>query len=111
MSGIPRWVMLLLAAALIAFGIAASQGWIRDPSLAKADYLGTTGVSAEEAKLYVPVSNLHLIGRYSGASPDAVLEAERPANAVVDRALAWLGRYYAAKIRGACALACRAPTA
>lgn len=52
MSGIPRWVMLLLAAALIAFGIAASQGWIRDPSLAKADYLGTTGVSAEEAKLY-----------------------------------------------------------
>ena len=52
MTGIPRWVMLLLAAALIAFGIAASQGWIRDPSLAKADYLGTTGVSAEEAKLY-----------------------------------------------------------
>ncbi len=52
MTGIPRWVMLLLAAALIAFGIAASQGWIRDPSLAKADYLGTTDVSAEEAKLY-----------------------------------------------------------
>lgn len=52
MSGIPRWAMLLLAAALIVFGIAASQGWIRDPSLAKADYLGTTGVSAEEAKLY-----------------------------------------------------------
>ena len=52
MTGIPRWVMLLLAAALILFGIAASQGWIRDPSLAKADYLGTTGVSAEEAKLY-----------------------------------------------------------
>jgi hypothetical protein len=52
MTGIPRWAMLLLAAALIAFGIAASQGWIRDPSLAKADYLGTTDVSAEEAKLY-----------------------------------------------------------
>jgi hypothetical protein len=52
MTGIPRWVMLLLGAALVAFGIAASQGWIRDPSLAKADYLGTTGVSAEEAKLY-----------------------------------------------------------
>ena len=52
MTGIPRWVMLLLAAALIVFGIAASQGWIRDPSLAKADYLGTTDVSAEEAKLY-----------------------------------------------------------
>lgn len=27
-----------------------------------------------------------------GSSPDAVLEAERPANAVIDRALAWLGR-------------------
>ncbi len=52
MTGIPRWAMLLLGAALVAFGIAASQGWIRDPSLAKADYLGTTGVSAEEAKLY-----------------------------------------------------------
>ncbi len=26
---------------------------------------------AKEAKLYVPVSNLHLIGRYSGASPEA----------------------------------------
>jgi hypothetical protein len=52
MTGIPRWVMLLLAAALILFGIATSQGWIRDPALAKADYLGTTDVSAEEAKLY-----------------------------------------------------------
>ncbi len=26
---------------------------------------------ANDAKLYVPVSNLHVIGRYSGASPDA----------------------------------------
>lgn len=52
MSGIPRWVMLLLVAALILFGIAVSQGWIRDPALAKADYLGTTDVSADDAKLY-----------------------------------------------------------
>lgn len=52
MTGIPRWVMLLLAVALVAFGIATSQGWIRDPALAKADYLGTTDVSAEDAKLY-----------------------------------------------------------
>ena len=51
-SGIPRWVILLLGAGLIAFGFAASQGWIRDPSLAKADYIGTTDISAEEAKLY-----------------------------------------------------------
>ena len=28
-------------------------------------------VYANDAKLYVPVSNLHLISRYSGASPDA----------------------------------------
>jgi transcription-repair coupling factor (superfamily II helicase) len=28
-------------------------------------------VYANDAKLYVPVSNLHLIGRYSGASPEA----------------------------------------
>ena len=28
-------------------------------------------VYANDAKLYVPVANLHLIGRYSGASPDA----------------------------------------
>src|SRR5688572_15308984 len=52
MSGIPRWVFLLLGAGLILFGIAASQGWIRDPALAKADYIGTTGVSVEDAKLY-----------------------------------------------------------
>ena len=52
MSGIPRWVFLLLGGGLILFGIAASQGWIRDPSLAKADYIGTTDVSAEDAKLY-----------------------------------------------------------
>lgn len=52
MSGIPRWVFLLLGAGLILFGIAASQGWIRDPALAKADYLGTTDVSADDARLY-----------------------------------------------------------
>lgn len=52
MSGIPRWTILLLGAGLILFGIAASLGWIRDPSLTKADYVGTTDVSAEEAKLY-----------------------------------------------------------
>lgn len=51
-SGIPRWVILLLGVGLIAFGFAASQGWIRDPSLAKADYIGTTDISAEDARLY-----------------------------------------------------------
>jgi hypothetical protein len=52
MTGIPCWVMLLLAAALVLYGIAASQGWIRDPSLAKADYVGTIDVSADDAKRY-----------------------------------------------------------
>ena len=52
MSGIPRWVFLLLGVGLVLFGIAASQGWIRDPSLAKADYLGTVDVSVEDARLY-----------------------------------------------------------
>lgn len=52
MTGIPRWVMLLVAAALVLYAIAASQGWIRDPALAKADYVGTIDVSADDAKLY-----------------------------------------------------------
>ncbi len=52
MTGVPRWAMLLLAAALVIYGIAASQGWLRDPSLAKADYVGTIDVSADDAKLY-----------------------------------------------------------
>lgn len=52
MTGIPRWAMLLLAAALVLYGIAASQGWLRDPSLTKADYAGTIDVSADDAKLY-----------------------------------------------------------
>jgi hypothetical protein len=52
MTGVPRWAMLLLAAALLVYAIAASQGWIRDPSLAKADYVGTIDVSTDDAKLY-----------------------------------------------------------
>ena len=47
--------MLLVAAAFVLYAIAASQGWIRDPSLAKADYVGTIDVSAADAKLYRPV--------------------------------------------------------
>jgi len=29
-----------------------SQGWIRDPTVAKSDYVGTIDVSAKDAKLY-----------------------------------------------------------
>ena len=52
MTGVPRWAMLLLAAALVLYGVAVSQGWLRDPSLARADYVGTIDVSADDAKLY-----------------------------------------------------------
>lgn len=56
MTGIPRWAMLVLAAALVLYGVAVSQGWLRDPSLAKADYVGSIDVSAEDAKAYRTVS-------------------------------------------------------
>ena len=52
MASIPRWAVLLLGAALLLFGFAVHMGWLRDPSLAKADYIGTTDVSAADAKLY-----------------------------------------------------------
>lgn len=51
-GGLPRWAILLFAAALLLFGFAVYRGWIRDPSLAKSDYVGTIDVSAEDAKLY-----------------------------------------------------------
>jgi hypothetical protein len=49
---IPRWAILLLGAALLAFGLAVHMGWLRDPSLAKADYVGNIDVSADDARLY-----------------------------------------------------------
>jgi hypothetical protein len=52
MTGIPRWAILLLGAALLLFGFAVHMGWLRDPSLAKADYVGNIDVSAADAKLY-----------------------------------------------------------
>ena len=52
MTGVPRWVILLLGVGLILFGVAVHMGWLRDPSLARADYVGTIDVSAEDAKLY-----------------------------------------------------------
>ena len=56
MTGIPRWAMLLAAAAFALYAVAVSQGWLRDPSLAKADYVGTIDVSADDAKLYRAVA-------------------------------------------------------
>jgi hypothetical protein len=52
MTGVPRWVILLMGAALLAFGVASYMGWLRDPSLAKGDYVGSIDVSADDAKLY-----------------------------------------------------------
>ena len=52
MTGIPRWVIALLVAGLLAVGFASYMGWLHDPSLAKADYVGSIDVSAEDAKLY-----------------------------------------------------------
>ena len=49
---VPRWLILLLGVGLVVFGIAASQGWIREPGLARADYVGTIDVSADDARLY-----------------------------------------------------------
>jgi hypothetical protein len=50
--GLPRWAILVFGAGLLLFGLAVSQGWIRDPALAKSDYVGTIDVSAADAKLY-----------------------------------------------------------
>ncbi|MFO1084354.1 MAG: hypothetical protein U1E21_07315 [Reyranellaceae bacterium] len=52
MTGIPRWLILLMGLALVALGLAAHMGWLRDPSLARSDYIGTIDVSADDAKLY-----------------------------------------------------------
>ncbi len=55
MTGVPRWVIVLLGAALLLFGFASHMGWLRDPSLARSDYIGAIDVSAEDARLYRPV--------------------------------------------------------
>jgi len=52
MTGLPRWAIVLFGAGLLVFGFAVSQGWMRDPSLARSDYVGTIDVSADDAKLY-----------------------------------------------------------
>ena len=52
MTGVPRWLILLLGVGLVAVGFAAYMGWLRDPSLARSDYIGAVEVSAEDARLY-----------------------------------------------------------
>ena len=67
MTGVPRWMILLLGGGLILFGIAASQGWLRDPNLARADYIGTIDVSADDAKLYRAVPFEWIVGSNAGS--------------------------------------------
>ena len=52
MTGVPRWLILLLGAGLLAVGVASYMGWLRDPSLARTDYIGSIDVSVDDAKLY-----------------------------------------------------------
>ena len=52
MTGIPRWAILLLGAGVLAVAVGSYMGWLRDPSLARSDYIGAVEVSAEDAKLY-----------------------------------------------------------
>ena len=53
--GLMRWILYAFGAGLLLFGFAVSQGWLRDPALARSDYVGTIDVSAGDARLYRPV--------------------------------------------------------
>ena len=64
--GLPRWVIYAFGALLLLFGLAVSQGWIRDPTVAKSDYVGTIDVSADDAKLYRPVPFEWAVNSQSG---------------------------------------------
>jgi hypothetical protein len=55
MTGVPRWLIMLLVAAIVLIGFASYMGWLRDPDLARADYVGSVEVSADDARLYRPV--------------------------------------------------------
>ena len=43
--------MIAAAVALLLVGVASWMGWLRDPSLAKSDYIGAIDVSVDDAKL------------------------------------------------------------
>lgn len=66
--GLPRWAILVFGVGLLLFGLAVSQGWIRDTSVAKSDYVGTIDVSAEDAKLYRPVPFEWLVNSQTGGA-------------------------------------------
>jgi hypothetical protein len=52
---LPRWAIAVVFAGAVLFGLAVWLGWIRDPTVAKSDYVGTIDVSPQDARLYRPV--------------------------------------------------------
>jgi hypothetical protein len=68
----PRVFGPILGVLVIILGTAISDRWTRGPQLAKADYVGTTDVSADDAKLYRDVpfdwKVAGLAGAFKGSS-------------------------------------------
>jgi hypothetical protein len=54
-TSLPRWAIPIVGAVVVLFGVAVWLGWLRDPTVAKSDYVGTIDVSAQDARLYRPV--------------------------------------------------------
>ncbi|SKA20573.1 hypothetical protein SAMN02745126_04125 [Enhydrobacter aerosaccus] len=46
------WAIALFFALVVGFGIAISLGWLEEPALTRSDYVGTTDVTADDARLY-----------------------------------------------------------
>ncbi len=67
MSGTPRWLLGLLFVGLVGLGVAAHMGWLQDPSLARADYVGTIDVSADGAREYRAVPFQWKVNSQSGS--------------------------------------------
>lgn len=64
---LPRWAIAVVGAGLLLFGLAVWLGWIRDPTVAKSDYVGTIDVSAQDARLYRPVPFDWLVENQAGS--------------------------------------------
>lgn len=67
MTSLPRWAIPVVGAVLVLFGIAVWLGWLRDPTVAKSDYVGTIDVSPQDARLYRPVPFDWVIDSKSGS--------------------------------------------
>ena len=67
MTSLPRWAIPVIGAVLVLFGVAVWLGWLRDPTVAKSDYVGTIDVSAQDARLYRPVPFDWVVDSKSGS--------------------------------------------